>query len=142
MRSFEQYDEICKHFAKGKQKDKTHLALNLLECAYFNHFDHVIILCTTLQYNSTYKSQKWFWDDPHVIPIEPGDHLYDWIERFSNLLAGFQTLFLSDDIIANKTLNKQIQPLLGLALLGRHKGQTLWLLMQSYTIVPTRNSSH
>ena len=33
--------------------------------------------------------------------------LYDWIEKFANLLAGSKTLFLIDDIIANETLDKQ-----------------------------------
>ena len=81
---------------------KTHLALDLLERVYFNHFDYVVILCTSLQYNAMYRSRKWFWTDPYIILIEPGDRLYNWIEKLGNLLAGFQTLLLIDDIIAEK----------------------------------------
>ena len=33
-------------------------------------------------------------------------------------LAGYKTLFLINDIIANETLDKQRQPLLGLAMSG------------------------
>ena len=40
----------------------------------------------------------------------------------SNLLTGSKTLFLIDDIIADETLNKGRQPLLDLAILGRHRG--------------------
>ena len=40
-----------------------------------------------------------------------------------------------DDIIADETLNKRRQPLLELAILGRHRGHSLWLLTQSYTAV-------
>ena len=58
------------------------------------------------------------------------------IEKISNLLAGSKTLFLIDDIIADETLNKHRQPLLELAILGRHRGHSLWLLTQSYTAVP------
>ena len=58
------------------------------------------------------------------------------IERISNLLAGDKTLFLIDHIIADETLNKHRQPLLELAILGRHRGHSLWLLTQSYTAVP------
>ena len=47
-----------------------------------------------------------------------------------------KTLCLIDNIIANETLNKQKQPLLGLAISGRHKGHSQWLLTQSYTAVP------
>ena len=51
-------------------------------------------------------------------------------------MAGYKTLFLIDDIIANKTLHKRRQPLLGLTISGRHKGHSLWLLTQSYTVIP------
>ena len=54
----------------------------------------------------------------------------------SNLLAGSKTLFLLDDFIADETLDKQRQSLLELAISGRHRGHSLWLLMQLYTAVP------
>ena len=41
-----------------------------------------------------------------------------------------------DDIIADETLDKHHQPLLELAISGRHRGRSLWLLTQSYTAVP------
>ena len=41
-----------------------------------------------------------------------------------------------DDIIADETLNKCRQLLLELAISGRHRGHSLWLLTQSYTAVP------
>ena len=68
--------------------------------------------------------------------IEPGDQLYYWIEKIINLLAGSETLFLIDDIIADETLYKCCQPLLELAISGRHRGHSLWLLTQSYTAIP------
>ena len=115
---------------------KTHLALDLLEKEYKNYFDFIIIICPKLKHNKTYKSRKWVWTDTEVILIEPGNSLYDWIEKIGNLLAGSKTLFLIDDIIADETLNKRGQPLLDLAILGKHKVHLLWLLTQSYTAVP------
>ena len=111
---------------------KTHLALSLLESEYRNHFNFIVIICPTLRYNSTYKSRGWVWNDP----IEPGNQLHYLIEKISNLLTGDKTLFLIDDIIANEALDKRRQPLLELAILGRHRGHSLWLLTQSYTGVP------
>ena len=58
------------------------------------------------------------------------------IEKISNLLAGDKTLFLIDYIIADETLDKRWQPLLELAISGRHRGHSLWLLTQSYTAIP------
>ena len=101
---------------------KTHLALSLLETEYSNHFNFIAIIWPTLRYNSTYKNQSWVWNDPDVIPIEPGNNLYYLIEKISNLLAGNKTLFLIDEIIADETLDKHCQPLLELAILGRHRG--------------------
>ena len=115
---------------------KTHLALSLLETEYRNHFDFIVIICPILRYNATYKSRGWVWNDSEVIPIEPGNQLYYLIEKISNLLAGSKTLFLIDDIIANEALNKCRQPLLELAISGRHRGHSLWLLTQSYTAIP------
>ena len=115
---------------------KAHLALSLLETEYRNHFDFIVIICPTLRYNSTYKNRSWVWNDPDVIPVEPGNQLYYLIEKISNLLAGDKTLFLSDDIIADETLDKCHYRLLELTILGRHRGHSLWLLTQSYTAVP------
>ena len=58
------------------------------------------------------------------------------IEKISNLLAGSKTLSLIDDIITDETLDKCHQPLLELAISGRHRSHSLWLLTQSYTAVP------
>ena len=112
---------------------KTHLALDLLENEYRNHFDFIVIICPTLAHNETYKSRGWVWNDPDVIPIEPGNRLFNWIEKVSKLLAGSKTLFLVADIIANEALDKGCQPLLELAISGRHRAHSLWLLTQSYT---------
>ena len=115
---------------------KTHLALSLLEKEYRNHFDFIVIICPTFRYNSTYKSRSWVWNDPDVIPIQPGNQLYYLIEKISNLLTGDKTLFLIDEIIADETLNKHHQPLLELVISGRQRGHSLWLLTQSCTAIP------
>ena len=86
---------------------KTHLGLSLLENEYRNHFNFIVIICPTLEHNETYKSRGWVWNDPDVIPIKPGNNLYYLSEKISNLLAGSETLFSIDDIIANEALNKR-----------------------------------
>ena len=86
---------------------KTYMALDLLEKEYKNYFNFIIIICPMLKHKETYRSRKWFWDDPKVILIEPGNHLYDWVEKMGKQFAGFKTLFLIDDIIADGTLNKK-----------------------------------
>ena len=115
---------------------KTHLALNLLENEYRNHFNFIVIICPMLEHNETYKSRGWVWNDPDVILIELGNNLYYFIETISKLLSGSKALFLIDDIIADEALDKRRQLLLELAISGRHRQYSLWLLTQSYTAVP------
>ena len=101
-----------------------------------NLSNFIVIICPTLKHNETYKSRGWVWTDPEVIPIELGNNLHYLIEKISNLFAGSRPLCLIDDIIANEALDKRRQPLLELAISGRHRNHSLWLLTQSYTAVP------
>ena len=123
-------------FVAPTGEGKTHLALSLLESEYRNHFDFIVIICPTLAHNETYKSRGWVWNDPDIILEEPGNQLYYLIEKYSKLLTGSATLFLIDDIIADEDLNKHHQPLSELAISGRHRQHSLWLLTQSYTAIP------
>ena len=58
------------------------------------------------------------------------------LAKLPQLLLRFETLFIIDDIIANKDLDKRRQPLLELSISGRHRSHYLWLLTQSYSAVP------
>lgn len=110
--------------------------LNLLEGAYRGHFENIVILCPTLRWNKTYLERAWLWSDNFVFCIEPGERLFEWLCELSRLFTGEETLFIVDDIIADKKLDKKRQPLLELAISGRHKQHSLWLLTQSYTAIP------
>ena len=108
---------------------KTYLVLELIEKEYNNHFDYIIIICQTLRENSTYHVKEWIKnDDDKVWLVEPKDNLYQWIKKLPELLRFFEVLFIIDDIIANESLDKKRQPLLELAIFGRHRGHYLWLL--------------
>ena len=115
---------------------KTHLALELIEKEYNKHFDYIIIICQTLRWNKTYHSKDLIKNDDKVWLVEPKDKLYKQIEKLSQLLVCFETLFIIDDIIADEGLDKRKQPLLELAISGRHRGHYLWLLTQSYYAIP------
>ena len=68
--------------------------------------------------------------------IEPKEKLYQWIEKLLQLLECLEALFIIDDIIADEGLDKKRQPLLELAISGRHRNHYLWLLTQSYSAIP------
>ena len=115
---------------------KTQKVLDLIEQEYRHHFENIVILCPTIRYNKTYLGRSWIWNDDYVFIFEPHGNLFELIEKLSNLFSGEETLFIIDDMIADETLDKKRQPLLELAISGRHKSHSLWLLTQSYTALP------
>ena len=115
---------------------KTQRVLDLIENEYRDHFENIVILCPTLRWNKTYLERSWVWKDNNVFCINPKSQLFDWIEKLSQILANEETLFIVDDVIADETLDKKRQPLLELAISGRHRNHSLWLLTQSYTALP------
>lgn len=115
---------------------KTQLVLNLLEQEYRQPFNNIIILCHTIQWNSTYLERSWLWKEDYIFMIDPGDQLFYWLEQLSKLLAGEESLFIIDDMIADEAMDKRRNSLLELAISGRHKKHSLWLLTQSYTAIP------
>ena len=123
-------------FSGSTSCGKTQRVLSLLEKEYKHHFENIVILCPTLRWNKTYLERSWIWSDHYVFCIEPKDRLFEWIEKLSKLLANEETLFIVDDMIADETLDKKRQPLLDLAISGRHRRHSLWLLTQSYTAIP------
>ena len=65
----------------------------------------------------------------------PFNRLYNWIKILSQLLARSETLFIIDGIIADEDLVEKRQPILELAISGRHRDHYLWLLMQPYSFI-------
>ena len=115
---------------------KTQRVLDLIETEYNQHFENVIILCPTLRWNKTYLERGYIWKDDDVYPVEPKGNLFELIEKLSLRFSGEETLFIVDDVIADETLDKRRNPLLELAISGRHRKQSLWILTQSYTALP------
>ena len=123
-------------FSGPTNSGKTKKVLNLIEQEYRDHFENIIILCPTIRWNETYRTTPWIRIDDGIFIIEPQDKLFEWIGFLSKLFAGQVTLFIVDDIISDETLDRKRQPLLELAISGRHRGHSLWLLTQSYTAIP------
>ena len=96
---------------------KTHLILDLIEKEYDQHFDYIVIICSTLRDNNvTYHSKDWLKNDDKVWLVDPKDKLHQWIEKLSPLLRCLGALLIIDDIIADECLDKKRQPLLELSI--------------------------
>ena len=95
---------------------KTHLVLDLIEKEYNKHFDYIIIICPTLRWKKAYHAKAWVKNIDKVWLIEHKGRIYQWIKQLPHLLACSETLFIVDDIIANKGLDKKRQPLIELVI--------------------------
>lgn len=123
---------------------KTEFVLDLLETEYRGVFDHIVILCPTIQWNKAYRNRRWIGDVRHpkdkriviVNPIHNGEEkLQELLRMFFKKYAGFPTLYIIDDCSATKELTKKKDMLSELAFSGRHAEQSVWVISQRYISV-------
>ena len=98
-------------------------------------FRHIVVLCPTLKWNTTYKSRPWILSDPEVYLVNPGERLHDWLEVFFRQFAGEPTLFIIDDCSAKAAMTQKKHMLSELAFSGRHADCSVWVLTQKYNSV-------
>ena len=65
---------------------KTHLVLELIEKEYNKHFDYIVIICPTLQENSTYHAKEWIKNDGKG----RGLHLWLLTQSYSAILKNLR----------------------------------------------------
>ena len=123
---------------------KTEFVLDLLEDQYRGVFEHIVILCPTIQWNRAYKNREWIGDvrkpkNKNVIIVNPlingEEKLQDLLRMFFNKYAGSPTLYIIDDCSATKELTKKKDMLSELAFSGRHAEQSVWVISQRYNSV-------
>ena len=108
---------------------KTEFLLKLLETIYNNHFEFILILCSTILDNKTYLSRKWIFDYKNIfIVCDIKGKLNEWIRLFKSALKGHQTLFIIDDCSAEGEINKKRDALSELAFSSHHRNHSLWVL--------------
>ena len=115
---------------------KSDLVLDLIDKEYFKHFDYIIIICPTIQWNKIQHVKGWIRHDDKVRLTESEEKVFQWLEKCSLLVARSETSFIIDNIIADKSLDKRKQSLLELSFLGRHRNHYLQFLTIPYSAVP------
>ena len=109
---------------------KTEFLLKLLETIYKNHFEFIVVLCSTILDNKTYLSRKWIFDDKNVFLVcDVKEKLNEWIRLFKSALKGHQTLFIIDDCSAEGEINKKRDALSELAFSGRHRNYINYIII-------------
>lgn len=116
---------------------KSEFCLKLLESYYKDVFEHIVIICPTINDNVTYQSRPWISQDPEVYKIIPGKLFNEALKYFHEKFKNSPTLFLIDDCSAERFLTIKKQELSRLAFSGRHTKHSVWILTQKYNSVLT-----
>ena len=116
---------------------KSREVLRLLENEYLRFFEIVVFICPTITINRTYIECEFLWEDPGIYTIKPDD-LTKWVNFISQNAIGKKTLFILDDCIGKKDLDKTRGDLYELAISVRHRKHCLWFLTQSYVSIPKK----
>ena len=111
--------------------------LDLLEQQYRGVFEHIVIICLTLEYNKAYRERSWIRSDNEVYIVNPHERLHDTIRAFYMIFKGESTLYIIDDCSASQALTKKKDMLSELAFSGRHAKQSVWVLTQKCNSVLT-----
>ena len=125
----------CALFCGMTGGGKTVFVLDLLQTVYRYHFEHIVVFCTTLKYNKSYKERKFVWTDGEIYLVNPSDKLSECLEHYYNLFEGTRSLFVVDDCSAEKDIVKKRNSLAKLAFSGRHAGISVWILTQKYNSI-------
>ena len=125
----------CAMFVGAMNVGKTEYLLRILESEYKNHFEFIVIMCSTILDNNK-TSRKWIFNDKNVfIVCDVAGKLNEWIKLFKNTSKGCQTLFIIDSCSAEGEINKKRDALSELAFSGRYRNHYLRVLTQKYNSI-------
>ena len=114
---------------------KTVFILDMLEEEYKGHFDHIVIVCPTLDWNSTYQNWK-FLTDRDVVTIPCAHEMVEKIlSVVSNEYRGSNTLIIIDDCAGTQDVKNRVSEVVNLAFSARHYGLSTILITQQLTSV-------
>ena len=122
---------------------KTEFILDLISTCYLHFFEHIVIICPTIQWNRAYQNRKWIWADDEVYLCNLENiSLQQALEFYYKVFRGDETLIIIDDCAATKELKFRSHTTVGkkcmiseLAFSGRHTNQSVWILSQKYNSV-------
>ena len=132
----------CGLFVGATGVGKTVFVLDLLENIYKDYFEYIVIFCSTLRNNKTYREREFVWKDDGIFLVDlgspertKGSQLNDYLKFFYEKLSGHECLFIIDDCSHQKDIVQKRNILAELAFSGRHANISVWVLTQKYNAV-------
>ena len=94
---------------------KTQFLLDMLETEYNSVFDYIIIVCPTIEWNTTYINWSHL-SDNGVIQIPCSQEMINHVlKAVSTIFRGTNTLIIVDDCAASQAVKKRVSELVRLA---------------------------
>jgi cellulose biosynthesis protein BcsQ len=114
---------------------KTQFLLNMLETEYNRVFDYIIIVCPTIEWNTTYLNWSHL-SDNGVIQIPCSQEMINNVlQAVSTIFRGTNTLIVVDDCASSQAVKKRVSELVRLAFSARHYNLSVIVLTQQLSSV-------
>ena len=114
---------------------KTHYLLEMLEKEYKNHFDHIFIVCPTLEGNKTYQQWKYLADpDVYALPVSH-DNVETTLREITHFAKNTNSLIILNDCASSKDVKNRTSELVKLGFSGRHIGLSTIVVTQQLTSI-------
>jgi hypothetical protein len=107
----------------------------MLETEYNRVFDYIIIVCPTIEWNTTYLNWSHL-SDNGVIQIPCSQEMINNVlQAVSTIFRGTNTLIIVDDCAASQAVKKRVSELVRLAFSARHYNLSVIVLTQQLSSV-------
>ena len=107
----------------------------MLEKEYKNHFDHIVIVCPTLDWNKTYQEWKYLQDED-VVTVPCGHELVEKVlSVVSNSFRGSSTLIVIDDCASGQIIKNRVSEVVNLEFSARHNNLSTVVITQQLASV-------
>ncbi|CAB3977551.1 Hypothetical predicted protein [Paramuricea clavata] len=114
---------------------KTKFLLDMLETGYNRVFDYIIIVCPTIEWNTTYINWSHL-SDHGVIEIPCSQEMIDHVlKAVSTIFRETNNLIIVDDCAASQAVKKRFSKLVRLAFSARHYNLSVIVLTQKLSSV-------
>jgi nucleoside-triphosphatase THEP1 len=114
---------------------KTQFLLDMLETEYNRVFDYIIIVCPTIEWNTTYLNWSHL-SDHGVIQIPCSQEMINHVlKAVSTIFRGTNTLIIVDDCASSQAVKKRVSELVRLAFSARHYNLSVIVLTQQLSSV-------
>jgi Cdc6-like AAA superfamily ATPase len=114
---------------------KTQFLLDMLETEYNRVFDYIVIVCPTINWNTTYLNWSHL-NDHGVIKIPCSQEMINHVlQAVSTIFRGTNTLIIVDDCASSQAVKKRVSELVRLAFSARHYNLSVIVLTQELSSV-------